>query len=243
MRALHRQVPAGTSLGEREVDMSVAEVLAKALLVEEKWNRKDLGSLASTVEQFVEDRGVVIQAGGCLGIFAEWLAPRFDAVYVFEPDPELFRVTVQRVRNWMNVVPINAALGYDRHCVRTVCELRGGKTVLHSGMTRTESGGIIPTLRIDDLALPDCNLVYLDIEGDEYEALRGAIQTIKRCRPVIAMEINQCLAYRGISADDLRTRLRLLGYAPVAKFRSDEVFMMASEMPRSRLEVNDDGES
>ena len=43
-------------------------------------------------------------------------------------------------------------------------------------------------LSIDQLGLNNCDLIHLDIEGGEYDALMGAEQTIKRFSPLICLE-------------------------------------------------------
>lgn len=194
--------------------------------IELKWNRKDLESLKQVVAMVGRKR-VAVQAGACLGVFPQYLSGRFEAVYTFEPSPPLF-VTMTANVPAQNVVRFQAALGSERGSMVTpVCKLRGndGKTVLHEGMTFLEAGGIIPTIRLDDLALPFCDLIYLDVEGWELYALQGAEETIKRHRPVIACEINRGIEYQGISGDDLRAHIRSLGYDFAVKIRSDEVFV------------------
>jgi FkbM family methyltransferase len=47
---------------------------------------------------------------------------------------------------------------------------------------------IIQTRRIDSFNLDDVVFIKLDIEGMEYQALNGAIDTIRRCLPFIAFE-------------------------------------------------------
>jgi FkbM family methyltransferase len=194
--------------------------------LELKWNGKDLESLKQVVAMVAEKR-IAVQAGACLGVFPKYLSAKFDAVYTFEPSAPLF-VRMTKNAPEPNIVRFQAALGCQRgSMLNPVCSLRGndGKSVLHEGMTRMETGGIIPTMRLDDLALPCCDLIYLDVEGWELYALRGAQETIRRYRPVIACEINRGIEYLGISGDDLRAHIKSLDYEFAVKIRSDEVFL------------------
>lgn len=204
-------------------------MLEPADLIELKWNRKDLGSLRTVLDKHVEGRRVAVQAGACLGVFPELLASQFDWVYSFEPDPRLHRMCARRLSEIRNVILQQAALGLHRRPVRTECSLRpnDGKTTLHPGMTRTERDGEcpIPVIRIDDLGLRECDLIYLDVEGDELWALQGAEDTLGRCRPIVVCELNRGLTYRGFAEGDLVTYLRMAGYDEAERLRSDVVFL------------------
>ena len=46
----------------------------------------------------------------------------------------------------------------------------------------------MPTVIIDELDLPSCGLIQLDVEGYEYFALLGARRTIEKYHPVIMVE-------------------------------------------------------
>jgi FkbM family methyltransferase len=189
-----------------------------------KWNAKDLESLKAIVREYCSEHRSAVQAGGCLGVFASWLSFHFAKVYTFEPDPRMFSTLVSNVPA-ANVVKLQAALGCERgRLVETVCSLRGNEQTLHQGMTRTESGGHVPTLRLDDLAIADCDLLYLDIEGDELPALMGAIATIKRSKPIVVCEINSASDHRAIPRSAVPDLLRSVGYDLTTKYRSDHVF-------------------
>jgi len=49
----------------------------------------------------------------------------------------------------------------------------------------------VPALRLDDLGLRDVTAAKIDVEGGEYEVLRGARETLLRCRPVLTLEIEE----------------------------------------------------
>lgn len=59
-----------------------------------------------------------------------------------------------------------------------------------TGLTTIE----VPTRTIDSLGLDELDFVKLDVEGHELEALRGAVDTIGRCRPVVLVELEERLA-------------------------------------------------
>jgi len=46
----------------------------------------------------------------------------------------------------------------------------------------------LPMMKLDDLSLQRCDLIKIDIEGMEFDALVGADETIRRFRPVIYFE-------------------------------------------------------
>lgn len=188
-----------------------------------KWNRRDMRSVEAVLE-LVPDRRVAVQAGGNLGLFPKALASVFDTVYTFEPAPELFAMLVANAPEH-NIIKFQAALGDTPKLVGLSRQRRDGKPDNHEGITHVAGAGVFPTLPLDALRLPVCNLLYLDVEGYELFALWGAQATIRRCRPVIAVEINRGIEFVGHSRDDVRTCIRNFGYEPRGGAKSDEFFV------------------
>ena len=54
--------------------------------------------------------------------------------------------------------------------------------------SRSRDGIEVEAITIDSLNLDNVDLIHLDLESYEDNAIRGAINTIKRCRPVIISE-------------------------------------------------------
>lgn len=189
-----------------------------------KWSRRDLQTVDAVIKM-VPQRRAVVQAGGNLGIFAKRLAKYFKAVYTFEPDPQIFAMLSHNAPE-PNIIKIQAAIGYDRDLISTSQVRRDGKTTYaHEGITHIDGPGIVPTIQIDDLALPACDLMYIDVEGWELHALRGAVQTVARCRPVLCVEINQNTEYYGIPREEVQSFVLSLGYRHVVTKWSDRVFV------------------
>jgi FkbM family methyltransferase len=74
----------------------------------------------------------------------------------------------------------------------------------------------IDHLAIDTLELEQLNIITMDIEGSEYEALQGAEKTIKRCKPILFISVHPEFMWREHhhSPDDLLVMLDQWGYEP-----------------------------
>jgi FkbM family methyltransferase len=187
-----------------------------------KWTRRDLPNLDRTIERVPKKR-VAVQAGGNLGIYAKRMSESFNAVYSFEPASDLFVMMTTNAPE-KNIYRFQAALGYERAQVGVSRIRRDGKPDNHEGITHVSGPGYIPTLRLDDLALPECDLIVLDVEGWEYFALQGAVDTIRRCRPVLSVEVNKNAGFVNIEPEAIRSFVVQLGYQLVERLQSDDIF-------------------
>jgi FkbM family methyltransferase len=170
------------------------------------------------ISKFCKEKAVVVQAGGNCGLFIKEYSKLFNMVYTFEPDPKNFYCLVNNVPE-RNVVKLQACLGNSR-------QLLGLKIKKYNaGVTRVSNDpGYIPTMLIDDLSLVSCDLIHLDIEGYEFFALQGAVETIKRCKPIIVIEwLNYGRLY-SIDEHTVLSWLSNLGYHEIGKVYSDVVF-------------------
>lgn len=52
----------------------------------------------------------------------------------------------------------------------------------------SEATSKVRTITVDSLKLERCDLIKIDVEGMEVEGLRGAAETIKRCKPILFIE-------------------------------------------------------
>ena len=97
--------------------------------------------------------------------------------------------------------------------------------VSNRGALQTRPTGLVPVMAIDQLALPACDLIMLDIEGDELPALRGAVQTINRYRPVIVAEDKGLGHRKGVVFGDISAWLcNELGYRSAGMHGNDFAF-------------------
>jgi FkbM family methyltransferase len=184
------------------------------------WLQAELDS-PEQISKYCKNTEVVVQAGGNCGLFIKSYASLFDTVYTFEPDPKNFYCLVNNVLE-ENVIKIQACLGNSRKLVGLKIKK------YNAGVTRVGSeSGIVPTLLVDDLCLEKCDLIHFDIEGYEFFALEGAINTIKKHKPVIAIEwLNYGRLY-DVSQETILSWLADLGYKEVGKVYSDAIFVFS----------------
>lgn len=195
------------------------------------WPKGDF-ECKNSIENFIDDvewiksickeKKVAIQAGGNVGLWARKLANDFDVVYTFEPDNINFQCLVRNCPE-PNIVKLQAALGAEHAMI-------GLQTLKHNcGAHAVHGSGIYPVLRIDDLCLPACDLIQLDIEGFEYNALSGALVTILKYLPVIVVEMKGLGAKYGKDDNKIYGLLDRLGYKKHSERHRDVVFTFSGE--------------
>ncbi len=150
-------------------------------------------------------RRVCIQAGGHVGVWPYLLADVFERVYTFEPDARSYHCLAQNCGG--RVVAEHAALGRAQGMVGTEMVQADNR-----GAVRVVPGADVSCVTIDSLGL-EVDLIYLDVEGGERDALLGAKATIERCQPVIGIEIKF-----GRDALDL---LKEWGYRVIGRSHND----------------------
>lgn len=164
---------------------------------------------------------VAVQAGGHIGTVPAYLADRFARVYTFEPDPENFACLAANcyARHPGQIYAAQGILGNDRGPVALKTSTKS------TGQHRVKPGadGDVPSYRIDDLGLA-VDAIFLDVEGFEIHALRGAVATLKRWRPVVMAEENKRALDQGFRIGDLGRFLATYGYHQVAAIADDLVF-------------------
>ncbi|QIG70588.1 putative methyltransferase protein [Rhizobium phage RHph_I1_18] len=138
------------------------------------------------VMERIRDRRVIIQAGGNLGLYPALLSQLFKVVYTVEPHKGNFDCLMRNVSHIDNVIPLHAAVGAERKKVGT-----SQAVAQNVGMTYIdEAGSDVDMWMIDELHQWDdqIDVIWLDIEGYELNALKGATETIKKSLPVIGVE-------------------------------------------------------
>jgi len=152
--------------------------------------------LVSYIGTRVMPWSVVLDVGGNFGqmavLFSKMLN-RNGCVHVFEADPFIHSTMVKNIleNQCDNVICYNNAVWHEL-----------GKTLIYpkADFIRFESygsygidpnadnGQLVNSITIDSLNLKWVSLIKIDIQGSDLNAMKGAINTINRYRPIIIFE-------------------------------------------------------
>lgn len=187
----------------------------------------DVRTAIPALMRHIQGRDLIVQAGGNVGLFPIALRDAgFQRVETFEPDPTNYECLLLNLyqtdagkhgwRIWHHRAALGERIGF--------CEMVSVQRA-NCGAHRVEfEGGAIPVLTIDEQALPACDAIWLDLEGAELPALKGAADTIERFSPVIAVEDKGLHRAFGIADGALREWLTERGYEQVDKIGQDKVW-------------------
>jgi FkbM family methyltransferase len=154
------------------------------------------GSEWRLLEQLAKPGMPVVEIGANIGAHTVALARRCapGPLYAFEPQQRVFQLLCANLANngVENVIAWPEACG-ESEGVALIPPLDyaglqnfGGVSLQQA--TPGRSGTPVRVRPLDDLNLQQCGLIKIDVEGFEPQVLRGARETIARCRPVLYVE-------------------------------------------------------
>lgn len=167
---------------------------------------------------FCNKKKTAVQAGGNVGVWPREFSKHFDKVIAFEPDALNFECMVKNTDNIDNIEIYNTALG-DKECSGAL-----NRVSYNCGAHYIKDGNEFKVMTIDSLALDSCDLIQLDIEGFELNALKGAQKTIESFKPVIMVEDKGLSNRYGTQKGDIEKWLEPMGYVIQANTARDIIF-------------------
>jgi len=132
----------------------------------------------------------VLDIGGLFGETSFWLSKYVGEegrVFCFEPVLENYRVLLENLNTngTKNIVPVNLAVGETSGEIRISGS--GG------GAATSDLGKTVSCTSIDDFVknhnLARVDMIKMDIEGYELNGLRGAVETLKKFKPKLAISV------------------------------------------------------
>lgn len=143
-------------------------------------------------------QGTAFVDGGCLNgwssiLFSRWVDGNYSKIFAFEPSPEDYQICRKTITEYQvkNVELIQAGLS-NLTGTATFASMAGtgasfvvSKKDMQYDLDHTEE---IQLTSLDEVVGDqEVGFIKLDIEGSEFDALLGAIKTIKRDKPLLAV--------------------------------------------------------
>lgn len=169
------------------------------------------GYLLPKILEYIKPGDVVVDVGAFIGDHTHAYAKATAGVdsgrvLAFEPNPLPYEALVRNMQGHGHVLCVNGGLA-DKPGTMSLVQSE------NTGATYGVSGDRVELKTLDSYELHQCNLIKIDAEGYELHILHGAKETIKRCKPVLVLEVNPgALARQGVTVQELHEALYLLDY-------------------------------
>jgi FkbM family methyltransferase len=196
----------------------------------------------------LEPGDLAFEVGASIGWYSlllSCIAPRGASIHAFEPDPWLRGLLQENVRrNRADAITVvGAAVGED-----------SGPARLHqSGRRRRSRASLLPqraeSIAVEMVSLDDycrrqglerrpVGFIKIGVEGFEYFALRGALETLGRCRALLTEFAPMRLARADVHPAGMLDLLVELGFAPAVLERGgtravERAELLAADEPRN----------
>lgn len=211
------------------------------------WDDKDIygwsapledwkNGLKDVIVNLVPNKGTVIQAGGMLGMYPRLLAEMFEKVYTFEPNKINYEILTLNCKDKDNIVYNNVGLSNQKITLQMISlsdinlgmKLIPNEIIPSTGYENTLKD--ISVVTIDSLELDKCDLIFLDIERHELQALEGAVETIEKFKPTVILENNE------EDSPKILSLMQTLGYLPIGTLKNDIVYLHKSNLKKKEQE-------
>jgi FkbM family methyltransferase len=168
------------------------------ILLNGYYENEQLASMAELLQLNNYVSGGFLDIGANIGNHSIFLAPYFQKIIAIEADDKIHKILLTNIElnRLSHVHAVNIAASDAEGSISFAPAMQGnlgtGKVIQNESPSPFVNS--IRAMRIDDL-LSDyenikVNFIKLDIEGHEYNALSGLINTINRSEPLIAFEAN-----------------------------------------------------
>ena len=186
--------------------------------------------------KYVTEFDAVIDIGAHVGISVLHWAQVFKQVYAYEPMVDHYECFLKNTAHLNNVDVFNYAISNEdkilKGTYRSMKNSGSFQLVTDEWVANKprKAGTIydIPSKRLDSLTFNKVNLLKVDVEGWEFEVLKGAVETIKKHQPVLLIEFtggNSRKSMRSYDVAEYNALIESLGYYAVSSIDDDTIYL------------------
>jgi FkbM family methyltransferase len=185
---------------------------------------------------YVSEYSGVIDIGAHVGISVLHWAELFKNIYAYEPMKDHFDCLKRNTDHLLNVELYNFAISNETKMLKgayRTSKNSGSFQLIDDMYTQPSKKSprelySIPSHRLDDFIFSKINLIKIDVEGWEFEVLKGAVNTIKLHRPVLLVEYTGGSSKKSLHQYDPIEYQKLiteLNYKPVKTSGDDTIYI------------------
>jgi FkbM family methyltransferase len=174
--------------------------------------------------KYVRSMRVALDLGAHVGTWTTALATKFEYVMAFEPVPKTYACLLENIRYLTNVSASNCAVANVEGFWRWQYDDKWGSGNSGGCWLTRDKAGPVRALTIDQLEINNVDFMKVDVEGMEPLAFQGAVNTIRRCKPVILWERKPRFAKRYPGAPPAEHILTALGMKPLESAKADQIW-------------------
>lgn len=200
-----------------------------------KWQ----GGFPEYLLKLVSEPKVFVDVGANYGFMSTALSKVFDIVYAFEVIPKTYDCLVKNCEGYPNINTYACGLGHEES---TMLAKRRLKTAGHSQIVNDPNEikmyrekrhhkqhmvelFDIPIKPLDSFNFERIDLLKIDVEGFEEFVLQGAEETLKRCNPVVALEVTREKKTNVIRTKDAVQMMLDLNYKLIDQRKDDFILI------------------
>lgn len=192
------------------------EFVGKSLKLYGEFSDPEVGVMAKTVKPGDTVIDVGANVGALTVAMARIVGPT-GRVIAFEPQPETADLLEKNVaQNDLDYVEVHRCAAGDKH--RDVIAMPVLAEVGHKnygGVALGKGERSATTETIDEMKLERCNFIKIDVEGMERKVIKGARETIMRCRPFLYVENDRPEHSNQLVSDIVDLGYRLFWHRPM----------------------------
>lgn len=168
--------------------------VSKQLFIRFLWNyfKGGLDEEMFYINRLIKRRRRFLDIGANVGLYSYYFSKKFEVVEAFEPLHEL----TYRLQSFIKKINIyNVALSNVKGNLDFYIPIH--RNILQLPLASLEPRGgdfekrIVDVVNLDSYQFQDVDLIKIDVEGHELKVLEGGLDTIRKCKPVIIVEIEQ----------------------------------------------------
>ena len=164
------------------------DYISNVISIDGMYEKEELIFLKEKILKKIQ-RNTALDIGGHIGNHSVFFSNQFKEVYAFEPNPQIFRYLKFNLENIKSAYCFNYGASNQNISLRlqTLKNNSGASKIV---IKKNKKNLICKFKKLDNLKFKNkkINLIKIDVEGHEVEALEGMIQIVEKNKPIILFE-------------------------------------------------------